>query len=79
MGISEVRQERPANDDMIEGYRDGYDLSSPEPSGNRSKSYRHGFMIGRLDKTPAAWGTHSADSLRKMADEAMEADEPRGI
>lgn len=74
-----MRHERPANAEMIQGFQDGYDLSAPEPSGNRSNSYRHGFMVGRLDKTPAAWGTHSAGALRKMADEAMEADEPRGV
>lgn len=73
-----MKPERPANDDMLEGFRDGYDLSAPEPSSNRSNSYRHGFMVGRLDKTPTAWGKHSADDLRKLADEAMEADEPRG-
>lgn len=74
-----MRQERPANDDMIEGFRDGYNLSAPEPSGNRSNSYRHGFKVGRLDKTPADWGKYTADQLHRMADEAMEADEPRGV
>lgn len=38
-----------ANADMIEGFRDGYDLSCPEPSANRSASYRHGFANGRDD------------------------------
>lgn len=38
-----------ANDAMIEGYRDGFVLSSPEPSSNRSHSYRHGFANGRDD------------------------------
>lgn len=70
--------ERPANPDMIEGFRDGYDLSAPKPSSNRSNSYRHGFMVGRLDKTPSEWGRYSADALRKMADGAMDADEPKG-
>ena len=74
-----MRQERPANADMIDGFRDGYDLTAPEPSSNRSNSYKHGFMVGRLDKTPADWGKRSADTLRKLADEAMEADEPRGV
>lgn len=71
--------ERPSNADMVEGFCDGYDLTAPEPSSNRSNSYRHGFMVGRIDKTPAAWGKHSADELRRLADEAMEADEPRGV
>lgn len=71
-------EQRCANDDMIEGFRDGYDLTAPGPSSNRSNSYRHGFMVGRLDKTPSDWGKFSSDELNRMADEAMEADEPRG-
>jgi hypothetical protein len=39
-----------ANAEMIEGFMDGYDLSNPEPSGNRSRSYRHGFRSGRAEK-----------------------------
>jgi hypothetical protein len=69
-----VRQDRPANADMIEGFRDGYDLTAPEPSANRSASYRHGFMVGRLDKTPAAWDKHSTGELERLADEAMDTD-----
>ena len=67
--------ERPANDDMVEGFLDGYDLTAPEPSSNRSNSYRHGFMVGRLDKTPADWGKYSSSELHRMADEAMESDQ----
>lgn len=67
--------ERPANDDMVEGFRDGYDLTAPEPSANRSASYRHGFMVGRIDKTPALWGKRTADELRDMADKAMAEDD----
>lgn len=39
-----------ANADMVEGYMDGYDLDTPEPSANRSESYRHSFYIGRAEK-----------------------------
>ena len=39
-----------ANSDMVEGYMDGYDLNAPEPSSNRSESYRHSFYIGRAEK-----------------------------
>jgi hypothetical protein len=67
--------ERPANDEMIAGFLDGYDSNSPEPASNRSHSYRHGFMIGRLDKTPSEWGKYTADQLRKMADAAMDEDD----
>lgn len=69
---------KPANDEMVQGFRDGYDLTAPEPSGNRSNSYRHGFKVARIDKgiLPYQGGP---DHLGKLADEAMEADEPRGV
>jgi hypothetical protein len=38
-----------ANDEMVEGYRDGLRKGSPEPSSNRTRSYRHGFANGRAD------------------------------
>lgn len=65
---------REANEEMIAGFTDGYDLSLPDPGPNRSRSYRHGFMCGRLDKGVIK-GRWTADELRKMADEAMTADE----
>lgn len=65
---------RPANADMIEGFRDGYDLTAPEPSANRSASYRHGFMCGRIDKGQQP--PRDPATLHKMADEAMDADAP---
>jgi hypothetical protein len=65
--------DRPANSDMVEGFRDGYDLTAPEPSANRSASYRHGFMCGRIDKGQIA--SPGAQRLRQMADEAMAADD----
>jgi len=69
-----MAEERPANADMIEGFRDGYDLTAPEPSANRSASYRHGFMCGRIDKRQVEWNG-SPDELRRLADEAMDADD----
>lgn len=63
-----------ANDDMIEGFRDGYDLTAPEPSTNRSESYRHGFANGRADKTGVSRG-FSFGQLNVMADVAMLMDE----
>lgn len=71
--------ERPANDEMIHGFLDGYDLNSPEPSSNRSASYRHGFFAGRLDRTPENWGKYSANDIRRMAGKAMNADDVRAI
>ena len=69
-----MNKEKQANDEMLQGFLDGYDLNAPEPSANRSASYRHGFMVGRIDKTPELWGKRSADELRQMADEAMKED-----
>ena len=62
-----------AENEMVEGYRDGLDLSQPEPSGNRSRSYRHGFANGRDDRMsrPRA----SAEILRPDAEAAILADE----
>lgn len=66
---------RRADQEMVEGYIDGFNLNNPEPSSNRSASYRHGFQNGRDDRrgTPRA----TAEALRKAAQEAMDADETR--
>lgn len=66
---------RPANEEMIEGYRDGLDMSSPEPSDNRSASYRHGFANGRDDR--AGKPRASFAEVSRWADEAMAKDEMR--
>ena len=55
-------------DEMTEGYCDGLDLDSPEPSSNRSHAYRHGFANGRDDKRHQPRDT--AANLRIMADQA---------
>lgn len=62
-----------AEDEMLEGYCDGYDLNNPDPNANRSHSYRHGFANGRADKTgkPAFPTAHIA---RTLARSAMEKD-----
>jgi len=71
-------KERPANQEMVEGFRDGYDLTAPSPLKNRSASYRHGFMCGRIDKGlfKHNW---TADQLRLMADQAMDEDDIRAL
>jgi hypothetical protein len=69
---------KPANDEMIQGFRDGYDRNAPEPSENRSHSYRHGFKAGRNDILPHGEGPFynmHIDTIREMADEAMKMDE----
>jgi hypothetical protein len=68
------REMRPANDEMMLGYLEGRDLNNPEPSTNRSHSYRHGFANGRreaLKLPPRA----SFDEVMHMADEAMALDD----
>lgn len=62
-----------ANDEMLEGYRDGRNLDNPEPSDNRSHSYRHGFANGRADKLgKPAFPT--AQVARVLGDAAMRKD-----
>lgn len=64
---------RRANDEMVQGYLDGRDLNNPEPSENRSHSYRHGFANGRDDRSGTARAT--AEALRSAAQAAMEKDD----
>ena len=64
---------RPANDEMIAGFRDGYDLNCPEPGPNRSASYRHGYANGRDDR--ANKQRASFDALIRMSDAAMAEDD----
>ena len=61
-----------ANDEMVEGYRDGLDLSVPEPSDNRSHSYRHGFANGRDDRAGKPRGSRA--ELEEMGNLSMEKD-----
>lgn len=61
--------------DMVDGYCDGRDPNSPEPSANRSFSYRHGFANGRDDLRGAP--RDSAVNLRRLADEAEKLDASR--
>lgn len=65
--LEEAIGARVANADaeMIAGYRDGLDPDSPEPSANRSASYRHGFANGRDDRAMNPRST--AQALRKAA------------
>jgi hypothetical protein len=37
------------SDEMVEGYLDGFN-GDPEPKGNRSRSYWHGWRNGASDK-----------------------------
>jgi len=71
--MSETVKKQQANAEMIEGFMDGYDLSNPEPSENRSHSYRHGFRSGRADKGFPR--KESYEQVLAMAEEAMRKDE----
>jgi hypothetical protein len=62
-----------AEAEMLEGYFDGFDLSSPPPGPNRSRSYRHGFANGRADRTHTARGVVAA-TLREQAEACIAAD-----
>ena len=64
---------RPANPDMVQGYIDGMDLDAPEPSENRSASYRHGFANGRDDRSGKPRASYA--DLVAAADAAMAKDE----
>jgi hypothetical protein len=35
--------------EFMDGYFDGRDPTSPEPSANRSHCYRHSFAVGRAE------------------------------
>ena len=65
-----------AEADMVQGYIDGFDLDAPEPSANRSRSYRHGFANGRDDKRkqPRA----PAEVIRVAAEDCLVADTEAG-
>lgn len=58
--------------DFVDGYRDGFDPEAPEPAGNRSHRYRHGFQNGRDDRRQ--WPRASAEVLRFRAQTAEIAD-----
>ena len=70
--------ERSANEEMVSGYFDGFDPSSPEPSANRTRSYRHGFLVGRADRghRPAF---PTIQDAREAAEMAMQLDEADAI
>lgn len=59
-------------DEMVEGYLDGRKPDNPDPSANRSASYKHGFANGRDAR--AAWPRLPAAVLRLLADQAIRED-----
>lgn len=64
---------KAAEDEMVEGFLDGYKRCSPEPGRNRSRSYRHGFRNGRADiDRRSNW--RSIEEAEAAADRAMQMD-----
>jgi hypothetical protein len=66
--------EPKANDEMVRGYLDGLNLSNPEPSANRSRSYRHGFASGRADRGDKRRAGMTFEEINRAADVAMALD-----
>lgn len=66
-----------ANDDMVQGYLDGFDRDALPPGPNRSASYVHGWKNGRDDRLGQPRST--AAVLRVQGDEAMRLDALAGI
>lgn len=64
--------DQPANQEMVDGYLDGRNADTPEPSANRSQSYRHGWQVGRAEIERRRLG--KCDEVRERADNAMRAD-----
>ena len=60
------------DDEFCDGYYDGRDLTTPEPSANRSAAYRHSFAVGRAEKAgkpiPASVSRENAE--RAAAEDA---------
>lgn len=62
-----------AEAEMVQGFVDGYDLDCPEPSTNRSYSYRHGFRNGRADKSTKQ-PRDTAEKLREISETCIQLD-----
>lgn len=62
-----------AEKEMVRGFMDGYDLSSPRPSSNRSLSYRWGFMnaLRDINKAPRF---ASSERARRLAEYVIRRD-----
>ena len=61
------------NSEMIQGFLDGAVMDNPEPSENRSHSYRHGFRAARIDR--GVYPRWNAEEARTLAKKAMMLDE----
>ena len=57
-------------EEMVAGFRDGYDRGAPDPGPNRSACYRHGFLNGRDDINLGPKAPHPRESAAWLRDEA---------
>lgn len=64
----------PADNEFVEGYRDGRDPNAPEPSANRSHAYRHSFEVGRAEIETGNPLYLSVDGARRAAAAARDKD-----
>lgn len=71
--MTQPTERERADEEMFDGYLDGLDMENPEPSANRSYSYRHGFLNGRADRTGEP-RFPSAEVARIFAKQAKEMD-----
>jgi len=55
--------------EFVQGYLDGRDPSTPEPSANRHPAYRHSWEVGRAE----ADGTHLPAALSRARAAHIEA------
>lgn len=63
-----ARAQATAHDrERVDGYRDGRDPEAPEPSENRSASYRHGFKVGRAELAREPAFGSAAEARRRAA------------
>lgn len=60
-----------AEEERYQGFMDGSRPDCPEPSANRSASYRHGFACARADRAnkPAFGGAAAALEAARLAEE----------
>lgn len=72
-----IDSETAANDDMIDGYMDGFSKDAVWPSHNRSASYIHGWLNGRDDSIGSP--RDLAVNLRSKAIDCMALDNLAGI
>lgn len=77
------RAARELEAEFAAGYHDGGDPASPEPSGNRSRAYRHSFEIRRRelagDPIPASIArARVAEILAAELPELERASQPKG-